>query len=74
MPAHTLETVLWAEADRMRGLAITEENLDNQRGVVQNEVRDNVLNRPYGGFPWLSLPQTRQRELAQRAQLLRRHG
>jgi predicted Zn-dependent peptidase len=57
VPAHTLETVLWAEADRMRGLAITQDNLDNQRSVVQNEVRDNVLNRPYGGFPWLSLPQ-----------------
>ena len=25
--------------------------------MVKNEVRDNVLNRPYGGFPWLSMPQ-----------------
>src|SRR5918994_3643803 len=39
IPAHTLETVLWAEADRMRGLAITEANLANQQGVVKNEVR-----------------------------------
>jgi predicted Zn-dependent peptidase len=30
VPAHTLETVLWAEADRMRGLKITQENLANQ--------------------------------------------
>jgi predicted Zn-dependent peptidase len=57
VPSHTLETVLWAEADRMRGLNITQENLTNQQGVVKNEVRVNVLNQPYGGFPWLDLPQ-----------------
>jgi zinc protease len=57
VPAHFLETVLWAEADRMRGLAITEENLKNQQGVVVNEVKVNVQNQPYGGFPWLDLPQ-----------------
>src|SRR5438046_7682335 len=57
VPSHTLETILWAEADRMRGLAITQENLTNQQGVVKSEVRVNVLNQPYGGFPWLDLPQ-----------------
>ena len=57
MPANKLETVLWAEADRMKGLAITQENLTNQQGVVGNEVKVNVLNRPYGGFPWLDMPQ-----------------
>ncbi|MDQ1559753.1 MAG: zinc protease [Pyrinomonadaceae bacterium] len=57
MPAHKLETGLWAEADRMRGLSITEENLKNQQGVVGNEVKVNVLNAPYGGFPWLDMPQ-----------------
>jgi zinc protease len=57
MPAHKLETALWAEADRMRGLAITQENLANQQGVVKNEVKVNVLNQPYGGFPWLDMPQ-----------------
>jgi predicted Zn-dependent peptidase len=57
VPAHTLETMLWAEADRMRGLAITQDNLKNQQEVVKNEVRVNVLNQPYGGFPWLDLPQ-----------------
>jgi zinc protease len=57
VPAHTLETALWAEADRMKGLAITQENLKNQQEVVKNEVRVNVLNQPYGGFPWLDLPQ-----------------
>ncbi len=57
VPAHTLESVLWAEADRMKALAITQDNLVNQQGVVKNEVRDNVMNQPYGGFPWLTMPQ-----------------
>jgi zinc protease len=57
MPAHTLETGLWAEADRMRGLDINQSSLTNQQGVVKNEVRVNVLNQPYGGFPWLDMPQ-----------------
>jgi predicted Zn-dependent peptidase len=57
VPVHTLETILWGEADRMRGLKITQENLTNQQGVVKNEVKVNVLNQPYGGFPWLDLPQ-----------------
>jgi predicted Zn-dependent peptidase len=38
VPAHTVETILWGEADRMRGLNITQENLTNQQGVVKNEV------------------------------------
>jgi zinc protease len=57
LPANKLETALWAEADRMKGLAVTEENLKNQQGVVSNEVKVNVLNAPYGGFPWLWMPQ-----------------
>lgn len=57
LPAHKLETALWAEADRMKGLAITQENLTNQQEVVKNEVKVNVLNQPYGGFPWLDMPQ-----------------
>ncbi|MES2882695.1 MAG: pitrilysin family protein, partial [Bacteroidota bacterium] len=57
LPSHKLETALWAEADRMKGLKITQENLTNQQGVVKNEVKVNVLNQPYGGFPWLDMPQ-----------------
>ena len=57
LPSNKLETALWAEADRMGGLAVTEENLTNQKGVVTNEVKVNVLNSPYGGFPWLDMPQ-----------------
>ena len=57
VPSNTTEMFLWAEADRMRGLDITQANLTNQQGVVKNEVKVNVLNQPYGGFPWLDLPQ-----------------
>ena len=57
LPSNKLETALWAEADRMKGLAITDENLKNQQGVVSNEVKTAVLNEPYGGFPWLWMPQ-----------------
>ncbi|WP_239022971.1 M16 family metallopeptidase [Pontibacter mangrovi] len=57
VPAHKLQTMLWAEADRMKGLNITQDNLTNQQGVVKNEVKVNVLNQPYGGFPWLDMPQ-----------------
>lgn len=56
VPSNKLETVLWAESDRMSGLAVTDENLKNQQGVVGNEVKVNVLNAPYGGFPWIDLP------------------
>jgi predicted Zn-dependent peptidase len=56
LPAGALELALFLEADRMRAPKITQENLDNQIAVVQEEIRVNVLNRPYGGFPWITLP------------------
>ncbi|GAB3998783.1 pitrilysin family protein [Glycomyces albus] len=56
LPSNGLELALFLESDRMRGPAITEENLENQVSVVKEEIRVNVLNRPYGGFPWLRLP------------------
>ncbi|MEO7263206.1 MAG: pitrilysin family protein [Jatrophihabitantaceae bacterium] len=57
LPSHALERGLFLEADRMRSPRITEENLANQIDVVKEEIRVNVLNRPYGGFPWLQLPE-----------------
>jgi zinc protease len=56
VPSNALERVLWLEGDRMRALKVDEENLVNQRDVVKEEVRVNVLNQPYGGFPWLDMP------------------
>ncbi len=57
MPSNTLALALWLEADRMRSLKITPENLKNQQNVVSEEVRVNVLNSPYAAFDWLGLPQ-----------------
>jgi zinc protease len=56
VPSNALERILWLEADRMRALKVDDENLRNQRDVVKEEVRVNVMNQPYGGFPWLDLP------------------
>lgn len=36
---------------------INQDVLENQQGVVANEVKVNVLNQPYGGWPWLDIPQ-----------------
>jgi predicted Zn-dependent peptidase len=57
MPSNALELAMWLEADRMKSLKITPENLKNQQDVVSEEVRVNVLNQPYGAFEWLGLPQ-----------------
>lgn len=48
VPANQLEMVLFLEADRMRSLDISQENLDNQRNAVQEERRLRYDNRPYG--------------------------
>jgi zinc protease len=48
-PRNLLETFLWLEADRLATLpdVITEEELERQRKVVQNERRQSYENRPY---------------------------
>ncbi|HET6268264.1 MAG TPA: pitrilysin family protein [Acidobacteriota bacterium] len=55
LAADRVETALWLEADRMRSLKVTEENLSNQKDVVMEEVRSNVMNQPYGLFQWIDL-------------------
>jgi zinc protease len=49
VPTPALDLTLWLESDRMGHLVggITQEKLDNQRGVVQNEKRQGD-NQPYG--------------------------
>lgn len=56
VPSNALEAVLWLEADRMARPALDQAGLANQQGVVGNEVKVNVLNQPYGGWPWIDLP------------------
>lgn len=48
VPSNQLELPLFLEADRLRGLSITQERLDKERNVVQEEYRLRVLNQPYG--------------------------
>ena len=48
LPSNQLDMALFLEADRMRSLAITKENLDNQRNAVQEERRLGIDNQPYG--------------------------
>src|SRR3954452_5349366 len=48
MPANQLELALFLEADRMKSLDINKDNLNNQRGAVQEERRLRVDNQPYG--------------------------
>jgi predicted Zn-dependent peptidase len=56
LPSNALELGLYLEADRMRGLRLTEKNVQNQIAVVKEEIRVNVVNQPFGGFPWILLP------------------
>ena len=55
LPANGLERALFLEADRMRSLEVTAENLKNQQNVVSEEVRVNVLNQPHGAFDWIEI-------------------
>jgi predicted Zn-dependent peptidase len=57
MPSNRLNLGLWLEADRMRSLAITEDNFENQRQAVKEERRLRVDNQPYAaafsdGLTW----------------------
>src|ERR671928_1279377 len=47
LPASQLPLALWLESDRMRSLAVTQDNLDNQRKAVQEEKRMRYDNQPY---------------------------
>jgi zinc protease len=58
VPSNMLAPVLWAEADRMVNLAVTKENLDNQREVVKNEYRLKIQNQPYAYFLSVELGET----------------
>ena len=50
VPSNFLELILWLESDRMGYLlpAMTQEKLDNQKGVVSNERLERYDNQPYG--------------------------
>ncbi|UNO41782.1 pitrilysin family protein [Streptomyces sp. MST-110588] len=56
LPKNGLAEVLAMEADRLDSLVVSDESLGNQRAVVKEEIRTNIMNRAYGGFPWIPLP------------------
>nr|MBA3672819.1 insulinase family protein [Gemmatimonadaceae bacterium] len=49
LPSNRLNLGLWLEADRMRSLAVTSTNFENQRETVKEERRLRVDNQPYTG-------------------------
>ena len=53
VPSNYLETLLWAEADRLSGLTVDEPNFKSERSVVQEEFRQGVLAPPYGMLEYL---------------------
>ena len=48
VPSNYLETLLWAEADRMGNLVVDDPNFLSERAVVEEEFRQSVLAPPYG--------------------------
>lgn len=50
VPSNHLETLLWAEAERMANLNVDEANFKSERAVVQEEFRERILATPYGRF------------------------
>ncbi|HLM00697.1 MAG TPA: pitrilysin family protein [Pyrinomonadaceae bacterium] len=48
VPSNHLETLLWAEADRMINLNVDDENFNSERDVVKEEFRQRILANPYG--------------------------
>jgi|SRR5581483_2587636 len=48
LPKNQLDLGLFLESDRMHSLAVTKENLENQRQAVQEERRQGLDNQPYG--------------------------
>ena len=53
VPSNYLETLIWAEADRLSGLKVDEANFKSEREVVKEEYRQSVLAPPYGKFEYL---------------------
>src|SRR6476469_2348946 len=50
VPSNYLETLLWAESDRMANLNVDDTNFASERDVVKEEFRQRVLAQPYGRF------------------------
>ncbi len=58
VPAHYLEPVLWAEAERMGSLVVDQATFSSERDVVKEELRQRILAQPYGRLFGLYIAQT----------------
>lgn len=56
LPKSNVETAFWLESDRMLGLALTEQSVEIQKGVVTEEFKQHHLNRPYGDIQHIIRP------------------
>ncbi len=61
VPTAAVRLMLWAEADRMRGLVVDSSALQRQKAIVASELRLSYLDTPDGGFPWLDVPSVANR-------------
>ena len=50
IPSNYLETLLWAEAERLASLTVDEANFKSERAVVEEEFRQSILAPPNGRF------------------------
>lgn len=50
VPSNYLETLLWAEGERMGSLTVDDATFKSERDVVKEEFRFRVLSPPYGRF------------------------
>lgn len=56
VPANHLERLLFAEADRMSSLVVSEKVFASERDVVKEELRSRVLASPYGKLFYIYFP------------------
>jgi zinc protease len=50
IPSNYLQTLLWAEGERMGSLTVDDANFKSEREVVKEEFRSRILAPPYGKF------------------------
>jgi zinc protease len=52
VPSNYLETLLWAEGERMGSLTVDDATFKSERDVVKEEFRFRILSPPYGRFAY----------------------
>lgn len=55
-PANELQAMLWVDGERLRNLVVDQKNLDSERGVVEEELRQRIQANPYGRILYSLIP------------------